>query len=412
MSRTHDIVLLGATGFTGGLTAVELANRAPEDAKLALAGRNRAKLEATRDALVAAAPRLADAELIVADASDAAAMRKLAASTKVLITTVGPYVLYGDEVVAACAAEGTAYADLTGEPEFVDRTYIAHHETALASGARLVHCCGFDSIPHDLGAQFTAEQFAGDAPLHVRGYVHAVGSTFSGGTLHSALTAFGRVRQTLSTAKERVAVEKTRQVDDGRRAKTETMKPHRALGYWAAPMPTVDPVIITRSARALPEYGPDFSYGHYAAIKRLPIAVGGAVAVGTLFAGAQIPPVRRALGRITSPGDGPSEKQLNTATFWVRFVGESGGRRVVTEVAGGEPGYRETSRMLAESGLSLAFDDLPDVAGQVTTAQAMGPALRERLMRSGMTFRVLEGAPVDGGAGSQVQDSTHVRSAS
>lgn len=401
MSRTHDIVLLGATGFTGGLTASELADRAPENAKLALAGRNRAKLEATRDRLAKSAPRLADAELIVADASNAAAMRDLAASTKVLVTTVGPYVLYGDEVVAACAAEGTAYADLTGEPEFVDRTYIAHHETALASGARLVHCCGFDSIPHDLGAQFTAEQFAGDAPLHMRGYVHSEGSTFSGGTLHSALTAFGRVRQTLRTSKDRVVLEKTRQVDDGRRARVETMKPHRALGYWAAPMPTVDPVIITRSARVLPEFGPDFSYGHYAAIKRLPIAIGGALAVGTLFAGAQIPPVRRALGKITEPGDGPSERQLNTATFWVRFIGESGGRRVVTEVAGGEPGYRETSRMLAESGLSLAFDDLPDVAGQVTTAQAMGPLLRERLIRSGMTFRVLEGAPARTGAAAE-----------
>jgi short subunit dehydrogenase-like uncharacterized protein len=393
MSRTHDIVLLGATGFTGGLTAVELANRAPEDAKLALAGRNRAKLERVRDELAGKAPRLADAELVVADASDRAAMRDLAASTKVLVTTVGPYVLYGHEVVAACAAEGTAYADLTGEPEFVDRSYIEHHETAVSSGAKLVHCCGFDSIPHDLGAQFTAEQFPGDAALHMRGYVHSEGSTPSGGTLHSALTAFSRARKTLSAAKERVALEKSRQQTDGRRAKTETMKPHRALGYWAAPMPTVDPVIITRSARALPEFGPDFTYGHYAAVKRLPIAIGGAVAVGGLFAGAQIPPIRRALGRITSPGDGPSEKQLNSATFWVRFVAESGGRRIVTEVAGGEPGYRETSRMLAESGLSLAFDDLPDLAGQLTTAQAMGPALRERLIRSGMTFRVLEGDP-------------------
>ncbi|MEI2702381.1 MAG: saccharopine dehydrogenase NADP-binding domain-containing protein [Baekduia sp.] len=389
MARDHDIVLLGATGFTGGLTAAELANRAPEDAKIALAGRNAAKLEQARERLAEKAPRLAEAELVTADVTSAPQMRDLAASTRVLATTVGPYILHGEEVVAACAAEGTDYADLTGEPEFVDRSYLRHHETAVSSGARLVHCCGFDSIPHDLGAQFTVEQLPSDGPIHVRGYVHSEGSIFSGGTLHSALLAMSRFRKALNNAKARAAVEKG-QATSSRRARVETLTPHRALGYWALPMPTIDPAVIARTARAREEFGPDFSYGHYAAVKRLPFAIGGTAAVGGMVVGAQVPPVRRLLQKMAEPGTGPSEYKLDHATFWVRFIGEASGERVVTEVAGGEPGYRETSRMLAETALSLAYDELDETAGQVTTGQALGRSLRERLHRSGMTFTVLE----------------------
>lgn len=392
MARDRDIVLFGATGFTGGLTAAELAQRAPSGAKIALAGRSLEKLELVRERLAAAAPRLADAELVVADASDRAALRDLAASTRVLASTAGPFVLHGGEVVAACAAEGTAYADITGEPEFVDRTYLDCQDAALASGARLVHCCGFDSIPHDLGAQFTVGQFGGDVPLHVRGYVRTEGGTFSGGTFNSVLLAFGRARQMALAARRRVAAEKATTSGDGRLVRNETPRPHRALGYWAVPWPTIDPVIVTRSARALPEYGPQFTYGHYAAVRRLPTVIGGAAAAGGLFAAAQLPPLRDAIGRRVAPGTGPSVERMERSTFSVRFVAEGGGRRVVTEVSGGDPGYRETSRMLAESALCLAFDELPQLAGQLTTAQAMGSVLRERLERAGISFRVLNPA--------------------
>ena len=190
-----------------------------------------------------------------------------------LTTTVGPYILHGDPVVAACAAAGTDYLDLTGEPEFVDRSYVAHHATAVASGARLVHACGFDSIPHDLGVQFAVEQLPEGVPLKVRGYLRA-GGRFSGGTFASAMTGFSRVRQNVSAARARRRAEPS--VTDGRQVHVEEPgTPHRALDAWAVPLPTIDPQIIGRSARALPRYGPDFSYGHYAAVKRLPIAVGG-----------------------------------------------------------------------------------------------------------------------------------------
>src|SRR4051794_12295674 len=152
--RPYDVVLLGATGFAGRLTAEYLAGAAPADCRWALAGRNPDKLARVRDELAALHPALPVPELITADITRERSLRELAASTRVVATTVGPYVLYGDGLVAACAAAGTDYLDLTGEPEFVDVCYVRHHATALESGARIVHAAGFDSIPHDLGAYF------------------------------------------------------------------------------------------------------------------------------------------------------------------------------------------------------------------------------------------------------------------
>jgi short subunit dehydrogenase-like uncharacterized protein len=383
--RAYDVVVLGATGFTGGLTAAELAARAPAGLRWAIAGRNERRLADLRTRIVGAHPTAPAPETVVADVTDAPALRALAESTRVLATTVGPYVLHGAGVVAACAAAGTDYLDLTGEPEFVDRTYVEHHAEAVRTGARLVHACGFDSIPHDLGAQFTVEQLPEGVPLKVRGYVRARGQ-FSGGTFHSAMTAFSRPRQNLGAARARRSAEPR---TNGRRIRVEQGTPHRALDAWAVPLPTIDPQIVGRSARALERYGPEFSYGHYAAVKHLPVALGGAAGVTMLFGAAQIPPLRKALLSRISPGDGPSDEQMAKGWFSVRFTGEGGGRSVSCEVAGGDPGYAETSRMLAEAALCLAFDDLPDVAGQVTTAQALGPALRARLERSGIAFRVL-----------------------
>jgi short subunit dehydrogenase-like uncharacterized protein len=378
--REYDIVLFGATGFTGALTAEYLAQHAGEGLRWALAGRNRAKLEALSERLGV------DVPLLHADVTDDASLRSLAEDARVVITTVGPYVTYGEPLVAACAAAGTDYVDLTGEPEFVDRMYVRHHAEAAKTGARIVHACGFDSIPHDLGVLFTVEQLPEGVPLNVRGFVRAGGKP-SGGTFHSAMTAFSRVRQTQQAHKERRQAEGR---DNGRRVRLAA-KPHRELGYWAVPLPTIDPQVVARSARALERYGPDFTYGHYAGVKRLPIAVGGVAGAASLFAAAQVPPVRKVLLGRLSPGDGPSEDQRGKSWFKVRFVGEGGGKRVVTMVSGGDPGYTETAKMLAESALCLAQDDLPETAGQLTPAVAMGDHLIARLQRAGIVFEVVEG---------------------
>src|SRR5690349_14072173 len=165
--RDLDLVLFGATGFTGGLTADYRAMAAPADLRWAIAGRNADKLEDVRRRL--AEQGASDVEVLVADSTDAAALADIARRARVVATTIGPYLEHGAPLVAACAEAGTDYLDLTGEPEFVDRMYLEHHQTAVRTGARLVHACGFDSIPHDLGAWFTVEQQQSVRPMHLRG---------------------------------------------------------------------------------------------------------------------------------------------------------------------------------------------------------------------------------------------------
>jgi short subunit dehydrogenase-like uncharacterized protein len=385
--REFDVVLFGATGFTGGLTADYLARHAPSGCRWALAGRNQAKLATVRDRLATVDASLADLPLLHADSTDAGSLADVASRARVVITTVGPYVEHGEPLVAACAKAGTDYVDLTGEPEFVDRMYVAHHEEATRTGARIVHACGFDSIPHDLGALFTVQQLPEGVALRLRGMVRSNG-TFSGGTFASALTAFSRAGKMKQAHADRRKVEP--RAAEGRRVRTVAKRPHfdKDAGFWLVPLPTIDPFVVRRSAVALERYGPDFSYGHYAAVKRLPTVVGGLGVVGVVAAAAQVGPLRRFLISKVPQGQGPSEERRAKAYFSVRFVGEGGGRTVHTEVRGGDPGYTETAKMLAESALCLAFDDNPPSSGQVTTAVAMGDRLLERLVRAGLAFTV------------------------
>ncbi|GGS22132.1 saccharopine dehydrogenase [Streptomyces humidus] len=378
--RPYDIVLFGATGFVGTLTAEYLAAHAPAEVRWAIAGRDGTRLRQLRERLGV------DVGVLRADVSDPASLRALAEHARVVATTVGPYVRYGEELVAACADTGADYLDLTGEPEFVDLTYVRHDVRARETGSRLIHACGFDSVPHDLGAYFTVRQLPEGVPLTVDGFVSADAS-MSGGTLASALGQFARGRQMLAAARERGRHEPRL---PGRRAVATLGAPRFApeVGAWALPLPTVDSLIVLRSARALRRYGPDFRYRHYAAVRRLPVAVGGVAAVGALVAAAQLPPARRWLSDRLKPGEGPSAQTRARSWFSVRFVGEGGGRRVCTEVSGGDPGYDETAKMFAEAALALVCDALPPTAGQVTTAVAMGDALTARLIRAGVRFRV------------------------
>jgi short subunit dehydrogenase-like uncharacterized protein len=386
--RRYDLVLFGATGFTGGLTASYLATHGPPQMRWALVGRNRSKLDAMAARLATESPDATAPEIIEADAGDRQAMRDVAAATRVVVTTVGPYALYGEPLVATCAAAGTDYADLTGEPEFVDRMWVEHHAEAERNGARIVHSCGFDSIPHDLGAYFTVKQLPEGVPLAVNGYVKT-NARFSGGTYHSAINGFARARQTLGAAKERRQLEPRA---SGRKIHSAPPRIRRdkRLGGWTVPLPTIDGPIIRRSAATLERYGPDFTYGHHMVAKHLATVGGIAGGVGTAFTLAQLPPAKKLMLKMKAPGEGPSEAERERSWFKVVFVGEGGGKRVVTEVSGGDPGYSETSKMLAESGLCLAFDDLPQSSGQLTTAVAMGDALLERLQAAGIPFRVIE----------------------
>jgi short subunit dehydrogenase-like uncharacterized protein len=383
-ARAYDVVLLGATGFTGQLVAEHLATRmAGTAATWAIAGRNRGRLDSVRDRVAALG---SEPVVEVVDVTDPTGLRDLASRTTVLATTVGPYVEHGEPVVAACIDGGAHYCDITGEPAFVDRLLDAHDGPAREAGVKVVNCCGFDSIPADLGARFTVAQLPDDAPLTVRAFVRARG-TASGGTWQSAIKAMAAADLRGVTSAPR-----PRQGDDGRRARVEALRLRRVqeLDAWGVPMPVIDPTIVLRSARALSSYGPAFTYGQYARVRRLPTVVGMVGGVGMLASMAKVKPTRDLLLRVRQSGDGPTPAQRARSWFEVTFVGEGGGQATVTRVAGGDPGYGETSVMLGEAALSLAFDDLPDVAGVVTTAQAFeGGALQSRLEAQGIRFEVV-----------------------
>ena len=391
--RKYSLTLFGATGFTGGLCADYLASNLPADTAWALAGRNLTKLEAV-------SARLRDAgftnlpELIQADVDDQASLDGMAKLSKVVITTVGPYVFYGEGVVRACADNGTHYCDLTGEPEFVCNTMTRYHASAQKTGAAIVNACGFDSIPHDAGALFTVRALAKKLGGEINGQVTMEGvvsasGTFSGGTWQSAITAMGRPTE------NRFAMKHARMALNHQYPKNARVLPMRPkhdseLGGWLAPMPTVDPFMVVRSARAVDGYGPDFRYGHYVAGKSLPKVIGGMAAIGGLVLAAQIKPLRNKLLEYRQSGDGPSAEKREKSWFKVQFRARSGGEQVMCEVAGGDPGYSETAKMLAETAMCLALDqDQPKRAGVLTPVMACEDRLIERLQAAGMTFREL-----------------------
>lgn len=382
--RPHAVTLFGATGFTGGLAARYLADHAPKGLRWAIAGRNKSKLEAVRRELEGLP--CPPSAVLEADASNSGALLEIARASRVIATTVGPFIQYGLPVVRAAVAGGADYVDITGEPAFVQRTIDELDADARREQVRVVSCCGFDSIPHDLGAQFCLETLrargGADQPTTIEGFVRSRG-TFSGGTWHSAIGGFSQLR---------AAMPKKTRASGPRRARG--MKPRirwvPELASWAMPLPTIDPAVVLRSANALEEYGPDFRYGHYARVKRLPTVIASAAAVGTLVALSQLGPTRSLLLRVKQPGEGPSAEQRHKSWFEVTMIGTAGSAKATITVRGGDPGYGETAKMISESALCLALDRerLPSRHGVLTTASAMGPILRERLVAAGMRFDV------------------------
>jgi short subunit dehydrogenase-like uncharacterized protein len=376
-AREFDLVLLGATGFTGGLTAQHLGRRLEGSAtRWAIAGRNRDKL----DALAADLP--GDPGVVVADTGDLVSLLDLAERTRVLASTVGPYARHGELVVQACVRSGTHYADITGEPGFVDLIMDRYGADAERRGVKIVNCCGFDSVPHDMGVRFTVAHLPDDVPLTVRGYVRARAQA-SGGTALSAIEAIA----------SRAVPKASNGSGDGRRAVALPARIHRVpeLSAYGVPLPTIDPVIVLRSARVLDGYGSAFRYGHYARVGNLPTVAAGVGAVGTAVAMASFAPSRKLLEWVVpSSGEGPDEKTRAKSSFEVTFIGRGAGKTVTTRVSGGDPGYGETSRMLGEAVLSLAEDDGPDTAGIVTPAVGLGEPYHQRLVELGIVFEVLD----------------------
>ncbi len=398
--RAFDIVLFGATGFTGRLVAEYLANHAPADVKIALAGRNTQKLEGIRAGLP---ERAKSWPLLVADSGDAASLATLAAQTRVVCTTVGPYAKYGLPLVEACANAGTHYCDLAGEPNFMRDAIDRHHAAAKESGARIVHACGFDSIPSDLGVLMLHEALG---PLTRATYVVEIfKGGASGGTVASALNGLDEAKTNRTKRKVMVdpyalSPDRAKEPDLGDERDLASFRFDDFVGQWIAPfiMASVNTRVVRRSNALLGyAFGKCFKYAEVTGMKKGVGAMIKAAAftagLGAFMAGVMFGPTRKLIeSRLPKPGEGPSEKTRKSGFLRVRLFGESESfvRKSVLIEGKGDPGYQLTPLLLGESALCLARDEekLPRVAGVLTPATAMGRTLTERLVAAGMVFKV------------------------
>ena len=404
--REHDIVLFGATGFVGRLVAEDLASHAPAGSRIALAGRSRERLEAVRAGLPGEARHW---PVVTADAADPAALRSLARSARVVATTVGPYARYGLPLVQACAEAGTHYADLTGEVLFVRDVIDRCHETAIATGARVVTACGYDSIPSDLAvlmlherAQADGAGELGDTTLQAR----ATGG-LSGGTIDSSRAQVEAVSTDRSLARVvrdpyALSPDRSGEPDLGRERDVASVFRDGGTGQWVGPfiMAGFNTRIVRRSNALLGHgYGRRFRYREVSVFGRGSRGRARATAVtaglGLALAGLANPRTRPWLDRLLpSPGEGPSEQARRNGRFRmeVRTTTSSGRRYLATVAAQGDPGYAATAVMLAESALCLAGDEalLPQRAGVLTPATAMGGVLADRLRAREFTLTVEE----------------------
>jgi short subunit dehydrogenase-like uncharacterized protein len=401
--RSFDVVLYGATGFVGRLTAKHLAATAPAGTRIALAGRSPEKLAALRTELGKAA---ADWELLVADAGDRPSLTAMAQAAKVVATTVGPYGKYDGGLAHACAAAGTDYCDLTGELPFIRTSIDRSHDAAVASGARLVHACGFDSVPSDLGVLLLHQQVQADGEGELEATTLLVESArggVSGGTVESMRTVVDEVKADPKTRRllrdpYSLSPDRAAEPDLGERDGFGVGRRAELGDVWTAPfvMGTFNTRVVRRS-NALQNwaYGRRFRYDEVMGVGRTPVApllaVGAAVGVGGLALGMALPPTRFLLDKVLpAAGEGPSQATMDNGHFRVRVHGRTstGARYDSVVAAQGDPGYAATAVMFGQSALSLALDERLPAGGVLTPATAMGTALAGRLRAQGFTLTV------------------------
>lgn len=402
--RRFELVLFGATGFTGRLVAEYLTRKAAGTGlRWAIAGRTREKLERVRAELVAIDAAAAEIAIVVGDAHDEAAMTALARETTAVCTTVGPYLEHGAALVAACAAAGTAYCDLTGETPFIRQSIDRHHAQAQETGARIVHACGFDSVPSDLGVlvhQRETEGRLGRGAKEVTSLFEVRGA-FSGGTVASMMGLFDLARK--DRAVRRVLADPYA-LDPAGLPKVRTRDLRgpgydRALGKFTAPfvMAAINTRVVRRSHALLGRpWGDDFVYDERMALPGSASGAAMAVAVTAGLAGAiaavQVPFLRKQIeARLPKPGEGPSDEQRAKGRYRVRLHGEVDGRRLVTTFSDQmDPGYDGTAKLIGEAALALATDPPASEGGVLTPATALGFGYVERLRAADVEISTAE----------------------
>ncbi len=403
--REFDVVVWGATGFTGTLVAEYLLEQygVTNGIKWAIAGRSMARLEALRESL--GAPGLA---AIVADSFDREALADLAKRTRVVLTTVGPYALYGDLLVEACVTSGTHYCDLAGEVQWIRRMIDRHDDAARHSGARIVHCCGFDSVPSDLGVWFlqhAARQRRGSHCVAVTTLVQASKGGFSGGTIASLMNVLDEARTDRNVARLMARPYALNPDPDfGGPDEPDTLRPryHEKAQTWVAPfiMAAINTRVVRRSHALLGfPYGQEFRYDEAIMTGSGPGGWAKALAIaGTMAAvmtAGSLKATRRPLERfvLPSPGEGPDADERERGFFKFRQVGVfADGTTIESRVTGDrDPGYGSTSKMIAECAVCLAENEVPAGGGVWTPATALNGALLRRLTeRAGLTFDIVD----------------------
>jgi short subunit dehydrogenase-like uncharacterized protein len=414
-SRRFDVVLWGATGFTGELVAQYLAKNYGGGQKLrwALAGRSKEKLEKVRTGLAAVDPTSATLPILIGDSADRASLDAIAREARVVVSTVGPYSRYGADLVGACVDAGTDYCDLTGETQFVRRMIDAYHVHAQTSGARIVHCCGFDSIPSDLGTlmvQAAMRERHGQPAREVRCLQSSNGFALSGGTIASVLQT---TKEATTDPFVRRVLGDPYSLDPGRKERPRAQRDQFGVRYdedferWSGPffLATTNSRVVLRTNALLDYvYGADFVYREAMSAGKGPggWATASGLAVGTLafFGAAAFPPARWLLEKtvLPEPGEGPSREERERGRFTTHFVALGGGdggaarTRLFGAVQGmQDPGYGETAKMLSEAAACLALDEtIPTKGGILTPGACMGMRLVERLRAAGMVFDVTD----------------------
>ena len=399
--RELDLVLMGATGFTGRLVATHLARHAPGTHRIGIAGRSISRLREVRDQIGA---RASQWELIEVDSSDNDRLRQMAARTRAIGSTAGPFDAIGLPLVHACVAEATDYADITGETTFIRQSIDLAHERAVANGTRIVHACGFDSVPSDLGTQFLASSL-GEPLARASLVTGEIIGGFSGGTVASMVAIVDRARRdpearTLLSDPYALSPNQSTEPDLGNQ--TDFFAPgfdpftgRMLTPFLMAPINTR----VVRRSNSLQQwiYGKSLRYSEAMGMPDGPagrlMGFGLLAGIAGLGAALAVPPLAHLVERLLpKSGEGPSPDLQRRGRFSLTIHGEavgSGRRGRVVVTGDGDPGYSATSRMFGEALLLLSDGnrvESPARAGVLTPATAFGPALRERLLTRGFTF--------------------------
>ncbi|OZG73796.1 saccharopine dehydrogenase [Hahella sp. CCB-MM4] len=407
--KKYDVILFGATSFVGQILARYLTDQFGVNGELkwAAAGRSGSKLDAVKDSL---GPVARELPLLIADASDDRALADLCQQTRVIVSTVGPYALYGEPMVKACVASGTDYCDLTGEVQWIKRMVSKYEKQAEASGARIVHCCGFDSIPSDLGVYFLQQQAKekfGESCEHVKMRVKKIRGEFSGGTVASLMNVVKEVKENPELRKELANPYSICPEGHGFKARQDNISSAKYdpdFQSWMAPfvMAAINTRVVHRSnALTGNSYGDSFRYDEAVLTGKGLKGGAGAFSMMGVMAGfmlaTTIKPTRWVLERyvVPKPGEGPSPESQKNGFYDIRFYGETAsGESIRCKVTGDEdPGYGSTAKMLGQAAVCLAkdIDKVDKKGGFWTPSTAMGDKLIERLTaHSGLAFEVLE----------------------